>query len=474
MSRNRMFGRLAGMCLTALATGPLSAAVNGTWNWFTEGYTNGLSIEAAADWNDTANWVEGVVPDGENPTAYLVPSDRTSSMASFPARWIKVPDAGITLGYLSTRQAAKVYLLGGPISFGNTSTYNASFSALRDEVQNSSTCPVWIYNAITFPNLAARNTGTLVNRVNICAPVTCPPPARIQISADYRHYMNRYATSTSEQVVDEGVTGRLSPGSGFVRLYARMSAPEQTGVWITTDQSPYLRRVGAAHDLTPGCAVTGPGIPDGAWLKRIFAADLIEISVPATADSGDDGATLTFGAFNPTTIQHMDSFANQGAANAEVALYTTKFRKDDVFRVEITNLVCISSYAVTFNLDTDTTASNNFATNKTYYPGTVVLHKTPANDSTLIRLRKAHVEFAGGGCRRIDISDNARITAPAGTTAVVRACSTSPRRIRLTRASWWRRGTSSSVRRIPARRRWGRLPSRTTPRSRSRQGRRSR
>jgi hypothetical protein len=166
--------------------------------------------------------------------------------------------------------------------------------------------------------------------------------------------------------------------------------------------------------------VTGPGIPDGAWLKRIFAADLIEISAPATADSGDDGATLTFGAFNPTTIQHMDSFANQGAANAEVALYTTKFRKDDVFRVEITNLVCGVSYAVVFNLDTDTTASNNFATNKTYYPGTVVLHKTPANDSTLIRLRKAHVEFAGGGCRRIDISDNARITAPAGTTAVVK------------------------------------------------------
>ena len=420
MTRNKMFGRLAGICLTALAAGPLFADVNGTWNWFTEGYTNGLSIEAAADWNDTANWVEGVVPDGENPTAYIVPSDRTSSMASFPARWIKVPDAGVTLGYLSTRQAAKVYLLGGPISFGDMSTYNASFSALRDEVQNSSTCPVWIYNAITFPNLAARNTGTLVNRVNICAPVTCPPPARIQISTDYRHYMNRYATLTSEQVVDEGVTGRLSPGSGGVRLYARMSAPEQTGVWVTTDQSPYLRRVGAAHDLTPGCSVTGPGIPDGAWLKRIFAADLIEISAPATADSGDDGATLTFGAFNPTTIQHMDSFANQGAANAEVALYATKFRKDDVFRVEITNLVCGVSYAVVFNLDTDTTASNNFATNKTYYPGTVVLHKTPANDSTLIRLRKAHVEFAGGGCRRIDISDNARITAPAGTTAVVK------------------------------------------------------
>ena len=62
MSRNRLFGRLAGICLTALATGPLFAAVNGTWNWFTEGYTNGLSIEAAADWNDTANWVDGVVP----------------------------------------------------------------------------------------------------------------------------------------------------------------------------------------------------------------------------------------------------------------------------------------------------------------------------------------------------------------------------------------------------------------------------
>ncbi len=108
----RLFAYLAAMGIAG-ATALSVRAADGTWNWFTEGYTNGLSPEAIADWNDTANWVEGVVPDGENPTAYLVPSDRTSSMASFPARWIKVPDAGITLGYLSTRQAAKVYLLGG-------------------------------------------------------------------------------------------------------------------------------------------------------------------------------------------------------------------------------------------------------------------------------------------------------------------------------------------------------------------------
>ena len=109
MTRNRMFGRLAGMCLTALATGSLPPAVNGTWDWFTEGYTNGLSPEAVADWNDTANWVDGVVPEGDAATAYIVPSDQATSMASFPARWIKVPDAGISLGYISTRQAAKVF-----------------------------------------------------------------------------------------------------------------------------------------------------------------------------------------------------------------------------------------------------------------------------------------------------------------------------------------------------------------------------
>ncbi|MBO7688609.1 MAG: hypothetical protein J6V72_19680 [Kiritimatiellae bacterium] len=209
MSRNRMLGRLAGLCLTALATCSLSAAVNGTWNWFTEGYTNGLSPEAVADWNDSANWVNGVVPDGNSSaTAFLVPSDRTTSMASFPARWVKVPDAGITLGYLSTRQAAKIDILGGPISFATTSSYAAGYAALRDEVQNSGTCPVWLYSALTFPDQFANNTGTLVNRVNICAPVTCSYPARVQISSDYRHHMNRYATSMSEQIVDEGLTGR--------------------------------------------------------------------------------------------------------------------------------------------------------------------------------------------------------------------------------------------------------------------------
>ena len=83
-------------------------AENGTWNWFTEGYTNGLSVEAAADWNDTANWVDGIVPSDENPTAYIVPSTQNTSMASHPARWIKVPDSGISLGYFSTRRGAKV------------------------------------------------------------------------------------------------------------------------------------------------------------------------------------------------------------------------------------------------------------------------------------------------------------------------------------------------------------------------------
>ena len=304
MSRKRIFGRLAGVCLTALATCSLSAAVNGTWNWFTEGYTNGLSPEAVADWNDTANWVDGVVPGGTDPTAYIVPYGQTTSMASHPTRWIKVPDAGISLGYFSTRQAAKVNVIGGPISFTKTG------DSLRDEVQNSSTCPVWIYNDVSF--FVVNNNGSLVNRANLCGHVSCPPPGRVIISQDYRHYLNRYAASTSEMVVDEGATGRLSPGSGKVRFYARMSAPELKGVWKTVRESPYLRRVGDVHDLAPGCTVAGPGIPEGAFLKRVFAKDLIEISANATADSGSDGAELTFGAYHPTTIQHVESFASQG------------------------------------------------------------------------------------------------------------------------------------------------------------------
>ncbi len=399
-------------------------AENGTWDWFTEGYTNGLSVEAAADWNDTANWVGGVVPEGDSATAYIVPSDRTSSMASFPARWIKVPEEGLSLGYLSTRQAAKVYLLGGPISFAKTSSYHSSYGALRDETANSAVCPVWIYNTLTFPDQSANNTGTLINRVNICAPVICPPSARVQISSDYRHYMNRYATSTSEMVVDEGVTGRLSPGSGNVRLFARMGAPEQTGVWKTVSGSPYLRRVGVEHDLAAGCTVTGPGIPAGAFLRRIFAKDLVEISANATADSGDDGATLTFGEFHPTTIQHLKDITCQGADKTQITWYFTKFRAEDTFRIVVTNFMGGAAnnwFIITSSAD----ASDNFATNRTTYPGTLVLQNTSSFKTQLLRLNKAHIEFTGtngthfAGINRIQIDGAARITAPESVTATV-------------------------------------------------------
>ncbi|MBO7688610.1 MAG: hypothetical protein J6V72_19685, partial [Kiritimatiellae bacterium] len=205
-----------------------------------------------------------------------------------------------------------------------------------------------------------------------------------------------------------------------------MSAPEQTGTWITESGSPYLRRAGAAHDLTPGCSVTGDGIPAGAFLKRIFADDLIEISDAATASSGAGGAELVFGAFNPTTLQHVESLANQGGESAQVVFYFTKFRAHDEFRVVVTNLLSSSGYSnhkIVF--DTDTSSANCFATNKTYYPGTVVLHNTPSHYRTTLVLNEAHVEFAGtngtasGGINLLNINGNARIAVSNGVEATV-------------------------------------------------------
>ena len=409
---------LCSMSVMALA---LAAwAGNGTWNWFTEGYTNGLSVDAIANWNDPANWVNGEVPSGDAPTAWLVPSDRTTSMAGYPTRWIAVPPEGVTLGYLSSRQAANIYLTGGPISFAGTSTYYAYYGALRDETANSPNCPVWIFNPVSFTDKGLNAIGLYCNRTRLCGPIDAS--GNISVADAFRHHLNRFAVSDSEAPADVSLTGRYTPGSGSIRIYARMSAPEQTGWWRTAEGSPYLHRTGVAHELSPGCRVTGAGIPEGAWLKRVFKSDIVEISAPATASSADEGGTeLTFGAFNPVTDLHVKELGLQGVSF--INFMFTKFRPDDNARFTVKRLIGTNLSWYVIDMDDEDAAV--VSTNAVCRPGTFVIENADSYKYHPLYLQRAHIELACATFPILAVDNvsgwDARVTVTNGQTATVKS-----------------------------------------------------
>ena len=395
-------------------------AGNGTWNWFTEGYTNGLSVEAIANWNDPANWVDGEVPSGDAPTAWLVPSGQSTSMSAHPTRWIAVPPEGVTLGYLSSRQAAKIYITGGPISFAGTSTYNAYYGALRDETANSPNCPVWIFNPVSFTDKGLNAIGLYCNRARLCGPIDAS--GNIAVADAFRHHLNRFAVSDSEAPAEVSVTGRYTPGSGSIRIYARMSAPEQTGWWRTTEGSPYLHRTGVAHELSPGCRVTGAGIPEGAWLKRVFKSDIVEISAPATASSADEGGTeLTFGAFNPVTDLHVMEMGLQGTSG--ISFMFTKFRPDDNARFTVKRLIGTNLSWYVIDMDDEDAAV--VSTNAVCRPGTFVIENADSYKYHPLYLQRAHIELACATFPILAVDNvsgwDARVTVTNGQTATVKS-----------------------------------------------------
>jgi len=204
--------------------------------------------------------------------------------------------------------------------------------------------------------------------------------------------MNFYASSPSETVVDESHTHQFNVGSGGLFIHGRMGAAATTGLWLTVNGSPYLTRVGNAHDLAPGCGVSGAGIPAGAYLKRAFSDSLIEISAPATADSADAtaGTAVSFAAYNPVTVQHVEDISMIGSSSYLTLAYT-KHREEDDFRAYIDWISDTTEMSLL--VTTDDAAQFSLATNKTTYPATVFFRDVRAVVHNPIYLTKADVMF---------------------------------------------------------------------------------
>lgn len=198
-----------------------------------------------------------------------------------------------------------------------------------------------------------------------------------------------------------------------VWYWAPRGADEVVGAWNKTVGSPFLTRTGAEHPLAAGTAVSGSGIPEGTFLKRIFPDGSIELSQPVEAPVADD--SVTFAALNPKFTEALNTWRCIGAG----AVGLVKYREQDEARLVFASYSGGSPRSITMPANT-----------ADLFPGTVVLSNA-CNLTYALRLGRCRVELPGtelaGGAGLPNVPSVHQLAAdavsalvvPAGVSAVV-------------------------------------------------------
>lgn len=236
------------------------------------------------------------------------------------------------------------------------------------------------------------------------------------------HRLDWYATSANPRRTDdvqlsEGIL--YHPGSGHVAFYAPQGSEGCTGTWRQTSGSPFLERVSeTAHPISVGTVVTGTGIPVGAYVRRRFESNLIELSAPVTETI--DANEVSFAAFTPDVRVSIPYFNRQG--NGTTCFKLFKYRAQDGLRVELGRYWAGNGQRNEIGL--------TGAECKTWTPGTHVVHEAASGPSSDILLN-CHLELAGLADGRpttfpaarawcfAAADDTARVTVTNGISAVV-------------------------------------------------------
>ena len=338
-----------------LVANPLFAA-NGTMVYNDGGHTP----DAALDWNDPNNWVEGQIASGSDSKATL-PS------ANYQP-YILAPD-GLTLK-----------------DIGDTAHPNHPSTRARVICDGMMTLAgawgVTLYGAVTYTG-----AGSALSGVSFCGPVTAADGVTLggQESMGFRRDL--FADSPSEEIVDPFSQPNLYIYQNQTFTFCAPRGSEAvTGTWTMTEGSKFLTLAGEAHTVAVGTTVSGEGIPEGAYVKRYFTSpsEMIEISGPATA-SGDKA--VTFAAFTPKMRQTIRNlYVGDRSTSYTGTLAVNKFREEDDLRVDILTMENNRQF------DVIVSASSGWV------PGTLAFHRTVdwKKDRTLT-LGNCHVEFDDPG-----------------------------------------------------------------------------
>lgn len=337
-----------------LVANPLFAA-NGTMVYNDGGHTP----DAALDWNDPNNWVEGQIASGSDSKATL-PS------ANYQP-YILAPD-GLTLKDVGDTEHDNHPPSRARVICDGTMTLGGAWG-------------VMLYGDVAF-------TGSpVVAGVTFCGPLSMGSDNLLSARDNIGFRRDLFADSASEEIVDPFLLPNFNVyQSQSCAFFAPRGSEAVTGTWTMTEGSRFLTLAGEAHTVSVGAMVSGEGIPEGAYVKRYFtsSSEMIEISKPAEA-SGDK--TVTFAAFTPKMRQTIGKVTVANRSNVFTAtLQANKYREEDDLRIDILSMENDKQFDITVS-----TASE-------CVPGTLAFHRTAdwKNDRTLT-LGNCHVEFGDPG-----------------------------------------------------------------------------
>ena len=300
---------MAGACVCA------GQAADGTWVKQSGVGTGGTNW---ADWSDTENWSGGTVASGD---------DSYAQFGSAGGQYISITN-DLTL-----------------IGIRGSSTR----PVLRSDATLSFTCAVHekepylleLYAPCVFTSVSEYYG---VQSIRMCGPTFGPNSPKIPIirsGMEFRY--DRYATAaggTRSITEFEGLSELSLNVDAALKFIAPKGTVEAiTARWSQTEGSPFLSRAAgqAEHDLPVGTVVTGAGIPDGTFLKRVFPDGTIELSAAAATTAADN--ELTFAALTAdVTVTMPPTLRAWCDTGANASIYVQKYREADSLTVKVNRL----------------------------------------------------------------------------------------------------------------------------------------
>ena len=376
---------------------PASAYDTRKWN-----YRDGVGASAAnmAAWSEPGNWLTDVA-DGVDDFADF----STNGVVYAGTRFVRMPDS-LTLhsltGYSGAvddflSPATRLVLVGGTLELAASSTAGLRHAQMFADVLNP--------NNSYLQNVAVCGTFDLDHRLT-CSGYT------------YQHRTDLYAKDTSSVRANFTTTNEVyTGGDSNFRVFAPVTTRSaQTGTWRCSDGSAIIvRTAGDAHPITAGTTLHGAGIPDGAFVRRVFSNAVVEMSTPATADAE---GVVTFDAFAPSLCHRIHKYIRAGVkVGDDVTVF--KSAAADPARLEFDVVTPISTagwFAFTFG--------ENVAG---WQQGTIVLHDAVNGDVLNIGFNNCNLEFGeafGDGFSKVTFFSRskyaaARLTVTNGISAAI-------------------------------------------------------
>ena len=342
----------------------------------------GAAPSSAADYLLADNWVGGVIGNADN---------RKATIAN----------------------GAVYFTFGAPVTVGSLTGGNAIL--VSDEKLT-----VGSYDGASFPKLEYASLYCPVHLTKyselgwstvFCGDVRADNTLRFVGEASFR--ADRYANDTNPVRVNPWSTGEYLQASCDFVFYAPRQSEAVSGTWRLVKGSPFASRAGDEHALAVGTSVTGEGIAEGTFLKRVFPDGSIELSKAATDDVVSSG--LQFAAFHPVLRQTVGRWR---AFGADGRLQARQHGANDGLEIVVEEVV---DATVSRSIDVPATSG--------CYPGMVVI-RNGADNKGRIKFGRAHVAFDAAGAgktpgfpnaptQQLDANADTRFTVTNGLSAVL-------------------------------------------------------